>query len=193
MNTIKAVLLGESGVGKSAIFRRLETGTFIESTASTIGGAATRVIATSTSNRTIPIALWDTAGQERYKSVIPVYFEKANYVLLVYDLTSPGTFDRLPEWYKLCKEKVAESTQFIVIGNKSDLIQERVVDREDVASYARSINAIMHLETSAKTGEGLELLLEGIAEGSIKMHFWGMAVSEPIEITQAEPVTSACC
>jgi small GTP-binding protein len=194
MRSVKSVLIGDSGVGKSAIFRQLETGTFDDDTPATLGGAFTRVLATATDRQSVSLDLWDTAGQERYKSVIPIYFEKAYFVLMVYDLTNRGTFDHLPDWHKICEGHVADNAKFIVIGNKCDLKRDVACTVEDVAAFALSIQAVCSLGTSAKTAEGLDALLQAMADEVLKSH-GGVPSPDPIGLDGKEKVEQerGCC
>jgi small GTP-binding protein len=193
MKGIKVVLIGDSQVGKSAIFRQFESGTFTEESTATIGGAFTKIIATSTDRRTVPMDLWDTAGQEQYKSVIPLYFENARVILLVYDITRSATFDHLPDWLHVCAGKVRPNAKFIVVGNKCDLNENRRCTPEGGIAYAESIGAIFCLETSAKTAEGLDSLLQGIADEAIRNRWDSEASDQPPLNPTEPPRTAGCC
>jgi small GTP-binding protein len=187
---LKVVLIGDSGVGKSTIYDRLESGVFNDTQATTIGGAFARINAVTTDRRTIPMGLWDTAGQERYKTIIPVYFERANIVLLVYDITNRPSFDHLPEWLEMCKEKVLETTKFVIVGNKCDLADNRAVLQEDALAYSAKIDAVFTIKTSAKSFEGIDQLLQGIADEAIRTRSWSV---EPDQTLIPSESPSGCC
>jgi small GTP-binding protein len=137
--------------------------------------------------------LWDTAGQERYRTVIPLYFENAHVILLVYDITRPVTFDHLPEWHELCVGKVRPNAKFIVVGNKCDLHVDRRCPTEEGLAYAQSIGAVFCLETSAKTAEGLDPLLQGIADEAIRNRWNSEGLDNvPVNVTEPPPTTGCC-
>jgi hypothetical protein len=74
MTRLKAVLIGDSAVGKSCLYDRLESGTFLEDHTPTIGGAFATLRLSESEGAEYEVGLWDTAGQERYKTIIPMYF-----------------------------------------------------------------------------------------------------------------------
>jgi small GTP-binding protein len=183
MRAIKAVLIGDSGVGKTTIYQQLETGRFNDNSQATIGGAVTRIEAVTTDLRTVPIGLWDTAGQERYRSIIPIYFERAHFVILVYDITNHRTFDHLPEWVQLSKGRVPDATRYVLFGNKCDLAAAREVRQEEALAFAKEVGAVVSIEASAKTAEGLDVLLQCVADEAIKIKGWGLDLNEEVRRT----------
>ena len=76
--------------------------------------------------------LWDTAGQERFKSLIPGYLRDSHGIILVYDVTNRESFDNLSGWIDYVKEHRGDDVTTFVIGNKTDLEEERVVTQEEV-------------------------------------------------------------
>ena len=167
MSKFKIVLIGDSGVGKTAIFTRFDKDTFIEDTGMTIGGAFTRVDV-NTEKGPLELGIWDTAGQERFRNVVPMYFQRAFMVLIVYDLTNDETFEHLNDWIQMSKEKAPPNCKFIIIGNKSDLFSSRAVPFTSAQSLGHQRDALFVLETSAKTGEGIDILLQKITEECMK-------------------------
>lgn len=164
--TVKAVLIGDSGVGKSSLFKQIEDGVFCSTLSPTVSGSFTRVAVTSpNTGRVVTIGLWDTAGQERFRSIVSAYFKKADFVILVCDLSDRQTFTDFSEWIRMAKDQAPETAEMIVVGNKSDL-DGRQVDLEELMVFGESHNALAVVETSAKTGSGLDILLEHIANRS---------------------------
>ena len=164
--TVKAVLIGDSGVGKSSLFKQFEEGVFSTHLPSTVSGSFARVPVTSPdTGRTITIGLWDTAGQERFRSVVSVYFKNADFVILVCDLTDRQTFTNLNEWLRMAQDKAPETAEMIIVGNKADL-DDRHVDLGELLAFGEAHQAFAVVETSAKTGTGLDILLQHIAARS---------------------------
>jgi len=154
----KLVLLGESSVGKSSIVLRMVRHEWTENQHPTIGASFFKL--TVPGDQPVHLDIWDTAGQERYRSLASMYYRGASAAIVVYDLTSAESFERAKFWIK---ELLANGNGDIVIGltgNKLDLAAERrKVPLEVAKKYAEETDIILH-ETSAKTGENINLLLE---------------------------------
>lgn len=158
---VKAVLIGDSGVGKTSIFQRLESDTFNEDHVITVGGAYTKISTKNSMNIPIDIGFWDTAGQERFRNVIPMYFQKAHFVIAVYDITNKDSFNNLNQWVEIVRDKAPEDVKIIFIGNKAD-IENRQVEYEDAEKLCKELGGCAFLETSAKTRFGLDDLINEI-------------------------------
>jgi Ras-related protein Rab-5C len=164
----KVVLLGESAVGKSSIVHRFVKNTFDDMRESTIGAAfLTQSITLPGSDTTVKFEIWDTAGQERYKSLAPMYYRKANAALCVYDITSHSSFEKAQDWIKELKRQAPEDIVICLVGNKSDLIEQRQVTEAEVDEYVSQMNQdpskVIVQNCSAKTGEGVVEIFNQIA------------------------------
>jgi len=152
----KVVLLGSSGVGKTAMTIRYTDNTYMPRHTSTVGASfLTKTVIVD--NVKIKLQVWDTAGQERFKSLAPMYYRGASAAILVYDITDFGSFLKAKEWADELQEEIAHDIVLAVVGNKSDMNNARSVSHEKGASFAKSVNAMFY-ETSAKEGEGLDPL-----------------------------------
>ena len=122
--TLKIVLVGDSGVGKSNIISRYTKNEFNYESKTTIGVEfATKALVQE--NKTIKVQIWDTAGQERYRSMASAYYRGAMGALLVYDITRASSFENLDKWLKELKNYGNEDIVCLMVGNKSDLKQYR--------------------------------------------------------------------
>jgi small GTP-binding protein len=122
------------------------------------------------------LSIWDTAGQETYKSVTRSYFRGAAGALLVFDITRPATFASVTQWLQDLRQIAEEGIVVILVGNKSDLAttddeggsgsgsNQRGVTREEAQSWCRMNNVVRYVETSAKSGEGVERAFLEVAE-----------------------------
>ncbi|KAG8559202.1 hypothetical protein GDO81_017265 [Engystomops pustulosus] len=107
--------------------------------------------------------IWDTAGQERYHSVCHLYYRGARAALLVYDITSKETFSRAQLWLQELQKYVLNGKMVIaLVGNKSDLHDNRKVSTEDALAFAEQ-KQLLFMETSAKTGSGVNEVFEAVA------------------------------
>ncbi|KAL6234237.1 hypothetical protein BDW75DRAFT_169865 [Aspergillus navahoensis] len=116
------------------------------------------------------LSLWDTAGQETYKSITRSYFRGASGALLVFDITRPATFASCTQWLQDLRQIAEEGIVVILVGNKSDLagddtgLNQRRVTRQEAEEWCRMNNVVRYLETSAKSGEGVERAFLEVAE-----------------------------
>lgn len=127
--------------------------------------------------RQYTMCLWDTAGQERFHTITFAYFRGCHGMLLVYDITNQESFDRISYWVKKIKEftnKGNESKkmhpQIVLVGNKTDLNDQRVIPYEQGKAKADEFG-MEFVETSAKSnanvGDAFMLVLQKIVESGV--------------------------
>jgi small GTP-binding protein len=161
MKLIRAVFCGEPLVGKSSIIHRFSTQKFAAphpTIAASFHSAFVRY-----SNQTISLELWDTAGSERYHSVIPSFFHSACAVVVVYDVTARETFERLKYWLEFARVHSPTDCQLFLVVNKVDLYETREVTFEEGMRYSEEKRLAGYAETSAKSGEAIDVLFELLA------------------------------
>ena len=107
--------------------------------------------------------IWDTAGQEKYRALTRSFLIKAQGILALYDITNHTSFDNLQSWLTLIKEECYVDIPVIIVGNKMDLEEKRIVDKEEASEYAKKQN-VEFIETSSKTGENVEKTLYMLTE-----------------------------
>ena len=159
VSQIKTVIIGESSIGKSSIFRRLAGEDFRENEESTIGtDIKVKTIKYTDYNTSLQLEIWDTAGSEQYKQLTNIFYQNASIAILVYDITNEHTFDELKNfWYHDVITKVP-GIIIGVAGNKADLYAFEKVEESKARNFAENINATFKL-TSAKTGSGIDDML----------------------------------
>ena len=156
----KIAIIGNQHVGKTTILSRYKYETTDDSYAPTVGiDFLTKNVFLE--DKTIRLIMWDTAGQERFKSLIPSYLKNANCVILTYDITDKSSFNSLGKWLSDVKDNVVEGTFIILCGNKIDLNNKRVVNKEEWEKFAKE-NNIAFAENSATTGQGINELFNTI-------------------------------
>ena len=160
---MKVVLVGDTQVGKTCILGRLTSGTFRTNSPATVGAAFQNHVMT-TSKGVVTMQIWDTAGQEKYRALAPMYYRSAHVAILFFDLTNPDSFKSLDQWANELEEKTTGELKLFLVGNKSDLVDERKIRRQDAEEFGFQHGAIEYLETSAKTGDGVVELFTKVAE-----------------------------
>ena len=145
---LKMILLGESGVGKTAIIKRYLYDHFDEErTPSTTMNYVEKKI--TLNNRNIRLNIWDTIGQEKYRSLSKLFLNDTQIVILVYSIDDSNSFEQLEYWNKLYKEQLGNNILLGLVGNKVDLIFNVQVTEDKGKEYAKNNNAIF-AQLSAK-------------------------------------------
>jgi small GTP-binding protein len=156
----KTVLVGDSGVGKTAIARFAISGEVLSNDSPTVAAAHYLYALPNGS----ALSIWDTAGQERFRSLVPMYARDAVVALLVFDVTSPASFEGIEDWAHLVRGCATDCT-FYVVGNKIDLAEQRRVSDDEAWKAVKTLGAESYQATSAITGEGIGDLMAMIGSG----------------------------
>ncbi|KAJ8557464.1 hypothetical protein K7X08_003089 [Anisodus acutangulus] len=150
----KVVLIGDSAVGKSQILARFARNEFSLDSKATIGVEfQTRTLVIQ--HKSVKAQIWDTAGQERYRAVTSAYYRGAVGALLVYDITKRQTFDHIPRWLEELRAHADKNIVIMLVGNKTDLEDQRAVPTEDAKEFAQK-EGLFFLETSAMEARNVE-------------------------------------
>ena len=136
-------------------------------------GLALRILKWRTFNF-IPLYLfqfkiWDSAGQERFKSLTTSYYRNSDAAILVYGIDDEESFESLHRWTKELDRCGKDGLIKIIVGNKSDLEEERAVSQESAVGFALADNAAAAVECSAKENENIEQLFQALARKLISM------------------------
>ncbi|KAH0792980.1 small GTP-binding protein [Histomonas meleagridis] len=158
LTSIKLVLLGDSGVGKTSIVSQYVSGKCSDSVKPTIGAAfVTKEL--TISGQQIELLIWDTAGQEVYRGLAPMYYRSALIAIIVYDVTRSQSFDSVAYWIKELKTNVDGNIVILVCGNKTDLDEQRTVE-STIAQKSAEESGALYAETSATSGTGVERMFQ---------------------------------
>lgn len=159
---VKLVLLGDSGVGKSCLVLRYVRNTFDANSKITVGAAFMSHNVALPDGQSLKFEIWDTAGQERYLSLAPLYYRGAHAAAVVYDITSPESFEKAKYWIGELQKNESSRPVMVLVGNKTDLAEERQVLEEEARGFADSQN-MLFVEASAKTSAGVSDIFESVA------------------------------
>jgi len=149
----KLLLIGDSGVGKSCLLRRFWDDTYQESKISTIG-VDFQVKTVDINGKRIKLQIWDSAGQERFRTIASAYYRGAHGIGVVFDVTDEKSFRNVKYWLDEIDEHGCDSVQRLLVGNKTDLVDEREVAQGEAEDFAAERN-MTYVETSAKTAENV--------------------------------------
>lgn len=148
------VMLGDSQVGKSSMLLQWADGKFDPNITCTIGiDYGSKIL--KIDDEHVKVCAWDTAGQERFRTIAKAYYRNAMGVLLVYDVTERDSFKSVRHWMEDLKMNASEDIIIILIGNKIDKENERVISYDEGAAVANGIGCPF-FETSALNGSNID-------------------------------------
>ena len=154
----KVVLVGDSFVGKTNIMSKYLKNEFHEDSKATVGvefGSKQFTI----DGHSVKSQIWDTAGQERYKAITSAYYKGAKGAFIVYDITRKNSFESVEKWVSDVTSVADKKITIVLIGNKSDLEDQRQVTKEEAQDKANKLE-IAFMETSAFSGDNLDKAFE---------------------------------
>ncbi|KAF9168401.1 Ras- protein Rab-18 [Actinomortierella ambigua] len=163
--TLKLLLIGNSGVGKSSLLLQFTEGTFLpqDEVSATIG-VDFKVKVIDVEGKKYKLTIWDTAGQERFRTLTSSYYRGAQGVILVYDVSNRDSFDQLQTWFNelntYCSSKEVVK---MIVGNKVDRESARQVSKQEGLEMARKLQTLF-VECSAKTKLGVQQAFEELVQ-----------------------------
>ena len=164
----KIVIVGDYGVGKTSLINQYITQKFKGTYIPTLGVQFTKKILKASEDE-VELVIWDIAGQDSFFKIRQRFYEHTKGFIIVYDITRRASLENIKNWY----DDVTTHTGKIpclILGNKSDLTEKRVINEEDVTEIIGKyeLNIFDLFETSAKTGENVEKSFELISKHILK-------------------------
>ena len=154
----KILLIGDSGVGKTSVILRYTKNVFHEEFLNSIG-VDFKSKDLNIDGRKVKLQIWDTAGQERFRTITTSYYRGAHAIAIVFDLTKRQTYEHVKKWMNDINKFAKENVLKLIIGNKSDLINEIQVSYEEVRALASQMKAT-YFSVSAKKNENINEFFE---------------------------------
>ena len=186
----KLLLIGDSGVGKTCILFRFSDDAFNTTFISTIG-IDFKIKTIELRGKKIKLQIWDTAGQERFHTITTSYYRGALGIMLVYDITDSQTFDNIAKWLRNIQEHANEDVEKMILGNKCDMEDKRVIPKERGEVIAKE-NGIRFLETSAKTNVNIDRAFMELSEAILDKNTEMQAPTQHLP-PQSSQSGSKCC
>ena len=150
--SFKIIVIGDSGVGKSCLTTQAVRNNFEEFYTATVGFEFL-TFNMRINNNVLKLQIWDTCGQEVYKSLISNFYRNSSLALILYAINNRDSFQHAETWLNDLKNQANPNVRVFLVGNKSDLENERVVSKEEGESFKVEKKLDKFIETSAKTGE----------------------------------------
>jgi small GTP-binding protein len=152
--SFKAVLLGDSGVGKTSLVTRWTTGAYAQVANPTIGANHQRRLLTVDAQE-VDLLLWDTAGQEQFQALTPLYAHSASCALIVVAINDRDSFSGIPTWTGLLAASCARVPPTVLLVNKMDCASRASYSTEEIKDrHGPAFQAVFFV--SAVTGEGVD-------------------------------------
>ena len=192
-NSIKIILVGDSGTGKTNLITVAAGFEFNSNSLSTTSCSYVQ-IKIKKDEKEYKVNLWDTIGQEKYRSLTKIFLKDSKIVIFVYDITKEESFESLPFWKKIIDDVVGETPILAVIGNKNDLYLDEKVKEEDGEKYAKSIGAKFLLTSAKNDPKGFILFLEKMVKEYLSKNDSETERIESITIDKIpKKKSSKCC
>ena len=154
----KIIVIGDSGVGKSCLTTQAVRNNFEEFYIATIGFEFL-TFNIRINNNVLKLQIWDTCGQEVYKSLISNFYKNSSLALIIYAINNLDSFRHAETWLNDLKSQANPNVKVFLVGNKSDLEDQRVVSKEEAEQFKEEKYLDKFMETSAKTGENARNVL----------------------------------
>ena len=151
--SLKFIIIGDSFVGKTKIINRLVNGKCSNHYISTIG-IDFLMHNIQIDNHIFKLEIWDTAGCEKYKSITRQYYNNSACAIIVYDVTDIQSFKSVSKWVEECKSSNNPNIHLVLVGNKNDLEDKRVIKKEKGEELALQFG-MRFFESSALTGNNI--------------------------------------
>ena len=195
----KVLLLGNSNVGKSSLFLRFVDDIWNDTFVPTIG-VDFKIKTFEIDSKKIKMQIWDTAGQERFKNIIASYYRGAHGILLLYDVTDKDSFKNLSNWLIEIEKNASKNVLKVLIGNKSDLEDKRLVSYNQGKEFADTYG-LKFIETSAKknlnVNEAFETLGRELMSASADKKITSQKQNKKISVAKAQDLNNkkkdGCC
>ncbi len=183
---IKVILIGDSGVGKTNIMSKYLKNQFMENSKATVGVEFGSKLFNHQGHK-IKAQIWDTAGQEKYNSLTSSYYRGAQGALVVYDITQKDSFEKVEKLVNDLREKSETKIYIILVGNKIDKEQNRIISKEEGENLAEKLK-IDFCEVSAKSGDGIDNAFQKLIDKVYNIHKGEFKSMASIELENEQKV-----
>ena len=153
--SFKIIVIGDSSVGKSCLTLRGTKDKFKDFYTPTIGFEFL-ALNVRIKNKVIRLQIWDTCGQEIYRSLISSFYRNSSLAMIVYAIDNEESYNNLESWLDEIKCQTHPNLKIFLIGNKIDLEENRVIEKEKAEKFYLDHQLDFFIETSAKTGENAQ-------------------------------------
>lgn len=189
----KVILLGEAGVGKTAIFHRSKDNIFDERRKTTVGIDSFSLYV-KVGDQQVTLGVWDTAGVERFRTITNNYYRGSHAAIFVYSVDEPSSLHYLGHWIRDLEEYSPDAIK-ILVGNKKDLNSQ--ISNETIEMFNNANDCKLNMLMSAKTGEGIQDAFNAIAKLLVQKGIDKDSSNKGLELEAPQPMVrqwkNGCC
>ena len=160
--SFKIIIVGESSTGKTSLTNKAINDYFSKSHQVTLGFEYHMMLFEILNNK-LKLNIWDTCGQEIYRSLITTFYNNSALAVIVFAINDLSSFENVEYWISEVKKNSFPGIRLFLVGNKSDLENERTVNKEIIDALILKYNIYYYIETSAKDGNKVIDLFKEIA------------------------------
>ncbi|SCV04133.1 LAMI_0H13674g1_1 [Lachancea mirantina] len=148
MRDYKLVVLGAGGVGKSCLTVQFVQGVYMDTYDPTIEDSYRKTM--EVDSKMFDLEILDTAGVAQFTAMRELYIKSGMGFLLVYSVTDRQSLEELIELREqVLRIKDSSKVPMVLVGNKADLLEERVISVEEGISMSSQWGKVPFYETSA--------------------------------------------
>lgn len=189
----KVILLGEAGVGKTAIFHRSKDNIFDDGRKTTVGIDSFSLYV-KVGDQQVTLGVWDTAGVERFRTITNNYYRGSHAAIFVYSVDEPSSLHYLGHWIRDLEEYSPNAIK-ILVGNKKDLNSQ--ISNETIEMFNNANDCKLNMLMSAKTGEGIQDAFNAIAKLLVQKGIDKDSSNKGLELEAPQPMVrqwkNGCC
>lgn len=167
--SFKIIVIGNSGVGKSSLTNKATRNIFEENYHATVGFEFF-TFNIRINDKNIKLQIWDTCGQEAYRSLITSFYRNSSLAIIAYAIDNENSYNNIEAWLNEIKTQANPETKIFLIGNKSDLENQRRIPIETAKEFSKEHGFNFFIETSAKKGDNAQAVFIQAAKELYKSH-----------------------
>lgn len=157
------IIIGDAAVGKSSLTRKLDNKPHETKHIKTVAVDFITTTYTHDNGEQVQVKLWDTAGQERFRNITNSFYRQSDGIIVTFDITNEKSFVNLTHWINSIFKAKPRDIPIILVGNKLDLAEQRVISHSDVEKIRQQYGVNYH-ETSAMNGTGVTEMMHDVAK-----------------------------
>ena len=159
--SLKYVIIGDTGVGKTNIIYRFNTGEYGGNLLHGTIGSEISIKYCKINNINLKLEIWDTTGISEFESIRISFYKYAACIIIVYDISNKESLESVSRWIEECNKYCSNDNLIkILVGNKCDKVQERKITEEDGKRFQKNYSLDYFYETSALNGYNIDIIFK---------------------------------